>query len=352
MRDGDLLILRWEEVAALLEGREAEIIEAVRAAYEAHARGDSQLPHSLFLRFPDNLKNRIIALPAYLNHHGGVAGVKWVSSFPDNLSLGLDRASAVLVLNSMQTGRPEALIEGSIISAKRTAASAALAARHLHAGGRPDCVGIIGAGLINHEIVRFLLTTFPGLKNFMVYDLDPERSRQFKLKCEDAFDGVAVETAPDIGSVLRAAPLISFATTAARPHLDDLSECAPGSTILHVSLRDLSPEVILSCDNVVDDVDHVCRAETSVHLAEQLVGHRDFIRCALAEILTGDAPPRRDEESVAVFSPFGLGVLDIALGKLVIDLAGAGGKGTVVRSFMPAPQIKTAPPTRVRKQDE
>jgi 2,3-diaminopropionate biosynthesis protein SbnB len=344
MRDGDLLILKWQEVAALLEGREAEIIEAVRAAYVAHAGGDSQLPHSLFLRFPDNAKNRIIALPAYLNHRGGIAGIKWVSSFPDNLSLGLDRASAVLVLNSTQTGRPEALIEGSLISAKRTAASAALAASYLHAGKRVDNVGIVGAGLINHEIVRFLLIAFPGLKNFTVYDLDPERSRQFKLKCEGAFDGIAVEPSPDIGGVLRSASLISFATTVARPHLHDLGECAPGSTILHVSLRDLSPEVILSCDNVVDDVDHVCRAETSVHLAEQVVGHRDFIRCALAEILMGNEPPRRDEERVAVFSPFGLGVLDIVLGKLVIDLAGEQGKGMVVSSFLPAP----APWGRVR----
>ena len=336
MRDGDLLILRWQEVAELVEGREAEIIEAVRAAYVAHAGGDSELPHSLFLRFPDNLKNRIIALPAYLNHHGGIAGIKWVSSFPDNLSLGLDRASAVLVLNSTQTGRPEALIEGSLISAKRTAASAALAARHLHAGKRLDRVGIIGAGLINHEIVRFLLTTFPGLRNFTAYDLDPERSRQFKLKCEGAFDGVAVEVSPDLDGVLRAAQLISFATTVAQPHLHDLSACAPGSTILHVSLRDLSPEVILSCDNVVDDVDHVCRAETSVHLAEKLSGHRDFIRCTLAEILMGDAPPRKDPDGITVFSPFGLGVLDIVLGKLVIDLAGERGEGMVVSSFLPS----------------
>jgi ornithine cyclodeaminase len=336
MRDGDLLILKWHEVAALLEGRELEIIDAVRAAYDIHAGGGSALPHSLFLRFPDNLKNRIIALPAYLDHHGGIAGIKWVSSFPDNLSLGLDRASAVLVLNSTQTGRPEALIEASLISAKRTAASAALAAQYLHEGKPVNCVGIVGAGLINHEITRFLLAIFPGLKNLIIHDLDPARMRQFKLKCENVFDGVAVKMAPNLNTVLRDATLISFATTAGEPHLHDLSECAPGSTILHISLRDLSPEVILSCDNIVDDVDHVCRAQTSIHLAEQLVGHRDFVRCTLAEILRGDAPPRKDHDSIAVFSPFGLGILDIALGKLVSDLAKAQSKGAVISAFLPA----------------
>lgn len=335
LSDGDLLILKWHEVAALLAGRELEIIEVVRAAYEAHASGGSTLPHSLFLRFPGNAKNRIIALPAYLNHQGGVAGIKWVSSFPDNLNRGLDRASAVLVLNSSQTGRPEAFLEASLISAKRTAASAALAARYLHADRPAACAGLIGAGPINQEIARFLVAVFPDLKEFVVYDLDPSRANEFIQKCESEFAGVRVRTAPDIDEVLRTATLISFATTAAEPHLHHLNGCARGSTILHISLRDLSPAVILSCDNVVDDVDHVCRAQTSVHLAEQMVGHRNFIRCALAEILRGDLPPRRDQESIAVFSPFGLGVLDIALGKIVFDLAREQGKGEIINAFLP-----------------
>ena len=75
MRDGDLLILKSDEVLSLLEGKELELIRIVREAYQTHASGDSTLPHSSFLRFPDNEKNRIIALPAYLGQGFGLAGI-------------------------------------------------------------------------------------------------------------------------------------------------------------------------------------------------------------------------------------------------------------------------------------
>ncbi|MGE0127965.1 MAG: 2,3-diaminopropionate biosynthesis protein SbnB [Blastocatellales bacterium] len=335
-----MLILKGPDVQELLAGREIEIIQAVRSAYETHAQGDSSLPHSTFLRFPENERDRIIALPAYLGGEWGVAGVKWVSSFPGNLDKGLDRASALVVLNSSGTGRPEAILEGSIISAKRTAASAALAAQWLHAGKNVNPVGLIGCGLINFEIARFLRAALPGMYHFILHDLDLARAEQFKAKLQQAFGEVEVEIAKDVKTVLRRSSLVSLATTATTPHIGDISDASPGSAILHVSLRDLTPQVILSCDNVVDDVDHVCRAQTSVHLAEQLTGDRNFIRCALADILMGKASARRDAESIAVFSPFGLGVLDLAVSKIVRDLGLEQGLGTIISSFLPESWIE------------
>jgi ornithine cyclodeaminase len=338
--NGSITILSGAEVRALLAGRELELMQAVRMAYETHGNGDSSLPYSTFLRFPGQPQDRIIALPAYLGGPCRTAGIKWVSSFPENLALGLDRASAVLILNSLQTGRPEAVLEGSVISAKRTAASAALAAQCLLGGNTISRVGMIGSGLINFEIARFLLAAFPKVESFVLFDKDEARAKQFENKCRRSFGHVAVEIATDVKAVLRSSLLVSIATTALAPHLSELRECPPGGAILHISLRDLTPELILACDNVVDDVDHVCRAQTSVHLAEQLVGHRDFIRCTLADILSGRAPARNGSEAISVFSPFGLGVLDLAVAKLARELALQQGLEKVISSFLPGAWVE------------
>jgi 2,3-diaminopropionate biosynthesis protein SbnB len=340
MNDGDILVIGGEDIRELLDGQEAAVLAAVRDAYLAHARGLSALPHSSFLRFPGRDADRIIALPAFLGDGFEVAGLKWIASFPGNLDLGLARASAVLILNSCATGRPEAILEGSLISAARTAASAATAAAALLGGRPPERVGLIGAGLINLEVARFLRAALPGTARFLLYDLDPARAARAAAALRQAAAGgtaaVEAEVATDAGEVLSGCPLISFATTATRPHVADLSGCRRGAVILHVSLRDLTPQALLACDNIVDDPDHVCRAETSAHLAEQLTGSRAFIRCTLADVLQGHAAPRRDDESIAVFSPFGLGILDLAVGKLVRDRALAGGRSTLIRAFQPA----------------
>ena len=76
MSANDVMVIGAPDVEAALKGREQLVLEAVQKAYETHARGASSLPHSSFLRFPDNDRDRIICLPAYLGGDYQLAGVK------------------------------------------------------------------------------------------------------------------------------------------------------------------------------------------------------------------------------------------------------------------------------------
>ena len=130
-------------------------------------------------------------------------------------------------------------------------------------------------------------------------------------------------------------PMVSFATTAINPYIDNLDSSPENATILHVSLRDLKTGAILPNHNVVDDIDHVCRAGTSIFLAAEETGNRDFVHADIGDILLGNKPvPERDGRPV-VFSPFGLGVLDLAVADLVKDSVAERKAGTLVESFLP-----------------
>ena len=336
-----MLTLGNGDVRRVLDGREQEVLDAVRGAYLRHADEETSLPHSVFLRFPDDTRNRIIGLPAYLGGPEPLAGMKWISSFPGNVADGLERASAAIIVNSMRTGRPVALVEGSTISARRTAASAALAAAALPPeGGRETGVSLIGCGVINFEVLRFLLVVRPELSDITVFDLDAGRAEEFRARCASEFggDGRVVRVARSAEAAVGAHRLVSLATTATVPYLD-LRACRPGTLVLHVSLRDVTVEGVLDAVNVVDDPDHVCRAATSVHLAETRVGDRSFIDATLGTLLRDGDSGHRDPQRTTLFSPFGLGVLDLALAGLVLRGARAAGIGTEITGFLPGPGV-------------
>ncbi|SEG04172.1 ornithine cyclodeaminase [Thermomonospora echinospora] len=325
-------VISGAQVHRAVSGREEQITRIVEAAYRLHGEGRTVNPDSYFLRFPDRPSSRIIALPASVGGEVDVHGIKWISSFPENVAAGIPRASAVLILNDTATGYPFACLESSIISAARTAASAALAAVELSArrGVRPTRVGFFGVGLIARYLHTYLAGNGLEFESLGVHDLSAEHAEGFKGYLERTERGqITVHDKPE--DLIRSSDLVVFATVAGEPHVLDPAWFAHNPLVLHVSLRDLSPEIILSSYNVVDDVEHCLKANTSPHLAEQRVGHRDFVAGTLYDVLTDKITPPADQP--VIFSPFGLGVLDLAVARHVYDQVQANGDLQTVPEF-------------------
>ena len=327
-------VISGGQVSGVLRGQEKEIVELVEATYRLHGAGDSVNPPSYFLRFPDRPSSRIIALPASIGGDLRVDGLKWISSFPENVAAGIPRASAVLILNDHDTGYPFACLEASIISATRTAASAALAADWLSRSrerGRPRRVGFVGAGLIARYIHTFLAGTGWSFDEIGVHDLSAGSAAGFRGYLEQSGTAGRVSVHDSAEEVIRSSDLVVFATVAAQPHVHDVSWLAHNPLVLHVSLRDLAPQILLASTNVVDDVEHCLKANTSPHLAEQLTGSRDFLLGTLDEVMAGRVTV--PEGRPVIFSPFGLGVLDLAVGKYVYDKVASSGDLHVIDDF-------------------
>ncbi|WOX25999.1 2,3-diaminopropionate biosynthesis protein SbnB [Streptomyces solicathayae] len=301
----------------IVSASRADIIEQVRRTYLRHHDGETINPNSYFLRFPQRPNARIIALPAYLGGEQEVAGIKWISSFPDNVARNVPRASAALLLNDMATGYPFACLEASQISAARTAASAAVAATALQGGASAGRVAVIGAGVISRNIVDFLFAAGWEVGEYRVFDRIAEYGE--RLTGYIGTLGAEATLAPSLEACVEGAELVVFATTAAEPYVTAPDAFAAGQNVLNISLRDLGPELVAESHNLVDDIDHCLTANTSPHLAEQKYGHRDFIDGTLAELLRGDVTLTADKPRI--FSPFGLGVLDLAVGMHVYQEA-------------------------------
>jgi len=316
-------------VKSVIDDHRKQVFDAVEAAYRLHASGDSINPDSYFLRYPENPGARIIALPAHLGGAVQRSGIKWISSFPENRVSNLARASAVLIVNDAATGYPLACLEASLISATRTAASAALAAEHISPNPLAGTLSVIGTGIIARTTVEWLLFRNWKFRKISLYDVDRREAEHFSKWLREQHN-LKADIQARLDDAICDASLILFTTTTLEPYLADEKLFAHAPTVLHLSLRDIGVNVILASQNIVDDVDHCLKAKTSLHLTEMATGNRDFVSGTLVDVLNKKV---KLEDRTRIFSPFGLGVLDLAVGNFVLKEAIASNAAIALPDF-------------------
>lgn len=161
----------------------AEIIEALEQAFHEKGEGRVEMPPKPGIH-PGEGDNFIHAMPAYIPALKS-AGVKWVSGFPENYKRGLPYITGLLILNDVETGLPISVMDCVWITAMRTAAATAVAARYL---ARPESkvVGVLGCGVQGRTNLEALDVIFP-LERMMAYDVDEEVARAYAEDMGDRF---------------------------------------------------------------------------------------------------------------------------------------------------------------------
>ena len=191
MEDKKLLYLSQADVVAV--GLEmAEIIELLQTAFKEKGEGRVEMPPKPGIH-PGGGDNFIHAMPAYIPAMNS-AGVKWVSGFPENYKQGLPYITGLLIFNDTETGLPLAVMDCEWITAMRTAAATAVAARYL-ARSDSAVLGILGCGVQRRTNTDALNVLFP-LEKVMAYDLDTAAAQSFaeEIKARFALEVVIVDT--------------------------------------------------------------------------------------------------------------------------------------------------------------
>jgi ornithine cyclodeaminase len=323
-------VLSGSQVRRALHTREKRVLEIVDAAYRMHGAGATVNPPSYHLRFPDRPSSQVVALPVSIGGAVRVDGLCWTAGSAGD-------ASAMLVLNDPDTGFPFACMESSIISTVRTAALAVLAARWLSRGrGRLGRLGFVGLGRVARYVYTYLAATGWRFDEISGYDQTERHATAFQSYVERR--GGRIRPRAGVEELVRDCDLVVFATAAGRPHVYEPEWFSHNPLVLHVSLRDLAPEVVLPAANVVDDIELCLNADTSLHLAEQQAGDRGFMTGTLYDVMTGAVTVPVDRP--AIFSPFGLAVLDLAVGKHIYDEVRSSGTLAVVDDFFAGPILR------------
>ena len=208
-------------------------------------------------------------------------------------------------------------------------------------GVAPRRVGFVGTGLIARYIDHYLRALGGEPGELGTFDLVADSSSGFAGYLGGAHPGVPVVEYASAEELLENSDLAIFATTAATPHVGAGRWLEHNPLVPHVSLRDLAVDAIDSVVNVVDDRTHVLQANTSVHLARQAHDGVDPADATLADLLTDRFTVPVDRP--VMFSPFGLGVLDLVVGHHVFRAARERGEALVIDRFFFDMQRHSAP---------
>jgi alanine dehydrogenase len=286
-----------------------EAIDRVREGFVDYASGDWEMPPKVYLDAPPG---DFRAMPA---KGGGLAILKWVTSFPQNPAAGLPVVMGMICVSSSADGQPLALVDVRSVTALRTGAVAAVAAQEL---AREDAktVGIVGCGLHGTWAARCLAAAEygPGI----CFDPDPDAAG--RLAGEVGWEAGSLDDALGCDVVTCVTP--GFEPVLRRPdlrpgtHFNMLGADGPGKA-------EATVDAVAACELFCDEWAQASHGGELTGAVE--AGRVDRGRVTqLGDVLTGQAAGRSAADAVTLFDSTGLAIQDLAICLALVTAQRAG----------------------------
>jgi ornithine cyclodeaminase/alanine dehydrogenase len=318
---GNVLYLSRAEIDKLKISM-AEVTNVVEEAFREKAKGKVEAPPKPGVH-PQ--KDAFIhAMPACIPKMR-VAGVKWVSGFPENPKRGLPYISGLLILNNIETGFPICVMDCTWITAKRTGAATAIAARYL---AREDSktFGILGCGVQGRSNLEALITVCKDLEEVRAYDVSAENLRRYvgEMAIKHGVRVVPVDSpkkaVENCDIVVTAGPILKNP----KPMIE-ASWFKDGSFACSLDFDSYwRPEAMYSMDKFcTDDIEQL-------KYYRQQGYFRDIpeVYAELSEITNGKKHGRENSRERIMSMNLGLAIEDMATAKLIYEKAKKTGAGT------------------------
>jgi ornithine cyclodeaminase/alanine dehydrogenase len=297
------------------------IIRLLEEAFREKGQGRVEMPPKPGVHTqPDAF---IHAMPAYIPALRS-AGIKWVSGYPANQARGLPYISGLLILNDVETGIPFALMDCTWITAYRTGAATALAARYLARLGS-ETAGILACGVQGRTNLQALAAVFP-LKRAYAYDIAPAAQQRYveEMSAKLGIEVIGVreprQAVVESDLVVTSGPILKHPT----PTIDRdwLRRGAFGSAVDFDSYW--KPEALKQIDRLSTD-DH---AQFQYYREAGYFQRTPKPYADLGELVAGTKPGREHDDERTLAVNLGLALDDIAVAPEIYRRAVAKGIGT------------------------
>lgn len=307
-----------------------QIIQIIEDALLAYSNNEILLPDKISQIFNEGLQTRINCMPSTLLKEG-VCGVKWVSVFPNNPKLyNKQSVSGVILLSEIKTGFPFAIVDGTLITALRTACLGAIGAKYL-ARKDSSVYGTIGTGEQAKTHFLVMKTLFPNIKTCYV----SSRSNVSELNFVDAMkakfhDVEFIMCNGDYDLAARNADIIVTAVSCQAPLLK-ADSIKPGTFYCHVGGWEDEYDVALKADKIVcDDWSSLKHrgSPTIARMYEKGLLKNTDIYANLSDIISGKKVGRETESEFNYFNSIGLSFVDVAVANYFYKAVTSKGLGT------------------------
>jgi ornithine cyclodeaminase/alanine dehydrogenase-like protein (mu-crystallin family) len=302
----------------------AEIISRLEEMFAEKAEGRVEMPPKIGIHpLRDSASDASAAFDAFIHAMPAsisgqkAAGIKWVSGFPDNAMRGLPYITGLIILNDTDSGVPIALMDCTWLTAHRTGAATAVAAKYL---ARPESasVGILGCGVQGRSNLAALKVLFP-LKTIYAYDRNPDRAAKYSLEMSGLLEIEVLPVSEAKAAVVQSDIVVTAGTILRQPH----------ATIQAGWLQTGAFASLVDFDSywhagALHEVDKFCTDDVP-----QLQHYRNLgyfqnippIYAELGELVTRRKPGRQTSRERTMACNLGLALDDIAVAPLIVERA-------------------------------
>jgi len=313
-------ILTGDDVRAALPMPKA--IDIMKSAFGQLSAGKATVP--LRTRISSG-KGVTLLMSAYL-HSSQDLGIKIVSIYKDNPSLGLPTTTASVIVLDPQTGIPRALIEGDALTAIRTGATGGLAAELL-ARRNATKIALFGAGVQGRAQLQGVMAV-ASITEVNLFDLSLSAAQKLADEITTWKNALTVNLGSNPRQAIQDADIIITDTTSSTP-LFNGNDLKPGTHITGVGsftpeMQEVD-EVTVRRVRVVVDSREACLSE-----AGDIIIPKATIDAELGEIINGLKPGRQSDEEITFFKTVGVAVEDAAAASAVLTEAEKDGLGKII----------------------